>query len=384
MKNFNEYYFFILGGYGNAGIEIAKLLLQEFPKSQVTIAGRKLEKARAAVHTLEQMFQLEPNQLRAQVIDASNPEDLIWAFSKANLVINAASTIPFTDQVVKALLETKVDYIDTQLSSPAKWAVLEANESRFTEANICCISDGGYHPGIPAALVRYAAENMDNLESAQVYGGMKLDWGKYEFSPPTMKELVDEFKHYEPLIFKDGKWQKRSFRNLPCFDFGEPIGPLSCTPMDMKEMHPLPEIIPSLRNTGFFVSGFNKIVDNWLMPIVYMGIKMFPQSWSMPFARLFRWGLKFCKPPFGIKLVADCKGEKEGKAVQMEIALTHPDAYVLTAVPVVACIKQWAEEDIRQAGLWMQAHIVKPKSFLEDIQDMGIELEIKQNLPQLS
>lgn len=366
----------ILGGYGNAGRCIARYLLKEVPDLQLILAGRNLEKAQNTAYLLNETYPLDkPTGVHARRVDAANKEVLKQAFDEADLVINASSTIPYTRQLLEAALATRTDYLDTQLSSADKWRVLRQHQDHIRKAGICYVTDGGYHPGVPAALVRYAAGQVDELHSAHVYGALRLDWGGLEFSPSTVKELVDEFKHFQPLVYREGAWRKQSFRDLPAFDFGEPIGKLTCTPMHMEEMQALPDLIPTLRETGFYVSGFNPVTDNWVMPIVYMGVKMLPRNWSMPLARLFHWSLKYSRPPFGLQLTTVCKGIKAGEPVCFRVSLSHSDGYVFTAIPVVSCVRRLLTGNIRQPGLWMQAQIVEPAPFLEDMKRMGIEVK---------
>lgn len=364
----------LVGGYGNAGFLIAKYLLQETTDTFLTLAGRNLAKAQKACDKLNKTF--PGNRTSPLKVDVTEAAEFKAAISKTDLVIMASSTIKQSEFVIKEVLQANIDYFDLQLSSTEKLKNLYAHQKEIEQSGRCFITDGGFHPGVPAAMVRYAANYFDQLEKANIYGGLKIDWAAIEASEGTMQELLMEFRDYKSTTLKNGKWKKMSMLALPPkFDFGQPLGRLNCAPMFLEELKTLPANIPGLKETGFYVSGFNPVMDYLILPIVMFGIKIVPERLAGIFVKMFEFGLRFNKPPYGVKLVADCKGIKDGKSHSIQLSISHTDEYVLTAVPVVACLLQYLDEIIKQPGLWFQANVVKSERFFEDMKRMGLALK---------
>lgn len=365
----------IIGGYGNAGRCIAEYLLKFTSDTIVVIAGRQEEKARSVAQSLSSQF---PDRADARRIDLADPGSIDDAFRSADFVVNAAGAVPFTKNVAEGLLRHGKSAIDCQLASPDKSRILEQLAPAFEAAGICYITDGGFHPGIPAALLRYAATQVDSLEKGNVYSAMKVDWKGLEFSPDTALELIDEFRTNRLAIYQEGKWKDQSVLKVFTFDFGPPFGKQYCAPMFLPELEVCAAQMPDLKDTGFFVTGFNRVADYLVLPVVMLGVYLLPRSWDRLLARLLTWGLQFSRPPYGIDLVADCLGRKNGAYIQFGIRLSHEDGYVITAVPVVACLMQVFDNTIRKPGLWRQANIVEPVRFLQDLERMGIAVSRKE------
>ncbi|UCF61857.1 MAG: saccharopine dehydrogenase NADP-binding domain-containing protein [Anaerolineaceae bacterium] len=364
----------ILGGYGNTGRLIARLLLQE-TNAELILAGRSITKAEDLVRQLNGDF--EGNRVTGIHSDASDAESLKQAFHGVDLVLVASSTAIYAECVAVAALEVGIDYMDIQYSTE-KTSLLKSMTSEIEKSGRCFITDGGFHPGLPAALVHYVAQHYDKLEKALVGSVIKVNWAGLSVTESTAYEFMSELADYESLVYKKGKWQKARFQGMLDFitmDFGRGFGRQYAVPMFLEEMRSIPETYPSLSETGFYVGGFNWFVDWLVFPLAAILLKLFPRRAAKPTTRLMSWGLKtFSKPPYGTLLRVESAGTKDGRPITKDVTLYHEDGYMFTAIPVVACLLQYLDGSIRKPGFWTQANIVEPNRLMDDMERMGVDV----------
>jgi saccharopine dehydrogenase-like NADP-dependent oxidoreductase len=364
----------ILGGYGNTGRALARLLL-EHSQAALVLAGRDGEKAIREAAAWNERF--PGGRVRGLAADAGDRQSLRRAFEGAQVVIAASSTSAVAGTVAEAALEAGLDYMDPQYSR-SKLAVLAEMAPRIEAAGRCFITDGGFHPGLPAALVRFAAARFDRLRTARVGSVIQIDWNTLTFSEATLEELVAEFRDYQSLHYKDGRWRSvgwlESFRPV-WMTFGHGFGRRYTMPMFLEEMRPLPDLVPGLEETGFFVGGFNWFVDWVLMPLGMGVLWLWPRGGAKPFGRAMEWGLRrFSKPPYGTLLQLEARGSKGGAESSLLVSVYHDDGYVLTAAPMVACLLQVLDGSARKPGLHFQALLAEPVRLLKDLERMGVEV----------
>lgn len=53
----------------------------------------------------------------------------------------------------------------------------------------------------------------------------------------------------------------------------------------------------------------------------------------------------------------------------------------VTAIPVVACLMQYSNQNSRKSGLWFQANFVEPVQFFHDINRLGVEINQNWSKP---
>jgi hypothetical protein len=353
----------ILGGYGYIGKLLAKYLLAQ-TNAEIIISGRNFNKAKFFA------VSLQDTRATARQADTSDYASLIQALQGVSLCLVAAPTIHHAETVIRACISAHVDYLDIQLSLK-KLKALYAAEEEIKNAGLCFTTEAGCHPGLPAAMIRYAASKLDVTESAITAGCFNMK--DIPFSK-AMDELMESFVEYQAQVYKNGAWTKSNSWDMHSFNFGKDIGKHTCYSMFIEELREIPNLIPTLKETSFYISNTNWITDFLITPLVTVGLKLAPKRGLRPLGKLMWWSMGKSKPPHVVALIVEAKGQLDGNPAEAHTRIAHPDGYELTAISVVAYLLQYLDGTAHKDGVHMMGHLVEPTRLFNDMQKMGAQI----------
>ena len=349
----------LVGATGYAGRQLATYLLKH-TDTTVILAGR----SRTKLDELQSDLRLQNSAHRAEVFEFDADDFDSAALTDVDLLVNASAKGPHNAALIQACLDHRADWIDMQMSNELE-SPPTVLRGKIERTGRCFVIQAGFHPGIIAPLVRYAGQQMDVMDSV-IVGSVIRDKTGLPYTS-GFSELVASFRDYKGEMYKDGQWQKLKYAGYPKINFEYGFGELLTYPVEMVELRRLTELMPDLTNTGFFVAGFNWFADYLVTPLIMLSSRIAPRLAEASLGRLLSWSTKkFTRPPYGTVVQVDAEGQRDGRPARFRLSLFHEDAYVLTAVPTVAMIKQMLDGKIKP-GVQLMGLCCDPVQLLEDI-----------------
>jgi saccharopine dehydrogenase (NAD+, L-lysine-forming) len=358
----------ILGGYGGTGRRISRRLL-EVTDTRLVVAGRHGDKAERFA---AQLNGLCPGQrVTAAIADAADTGSLRTVFHDVEMVLVCLPTIRHTERIARAALAAGLDYLDLHFPGGVV-SILRGLEPDIRREGRCFITQAGFHPGLLAPLVKFAAPHFSRYQAAVIGLAMKFH---NESSPEAAAQFMEELGNYQGRIFAGGQWRPATWRDFRKFDFGPGFGVRTCAPLGFAEMDPLPKLY-ALQEAGCYAAGFNWFADNLVFPLGILLGKIRKGLGAQWLGRWLIWATNtFTRPPLGAVMQLQARGEKDGRRLSVRVVLRHSDPYEFTAIPVVACLRQYLDGSIARPGLWLMGEVAEPVRLLQDMVQMGVRVE---------
>ncbi len=370
----------ILGGYGETGKRLAKLLAG-WLGIHVRIGGRNEDKAIA----LAKLINAEHTNEMAQgvFLDAEEHESIRKALQGVDAFIQAGPALPegIVRSVALAVIQQGVDWMDVQVD-PGQARVLREYEKEILDNKLCFCVQAGFHPGLPAAMVRWMATKFDKLEEATTWGFLN-DKGGLKYTS-GVDEIIEMFRDYTVKEYINGEWLefKPDMRyKYPRQELGFGTGTSMFSPMDLEEMHALPDLIPTLQRTGFYVGGWDSMTNMAIAPAIMVGQKVLPMISDSRWGKLLSWSTRtFQHPPFGTVLQVNAFGSKDGRKIEKRMTFKMDSGYDLTAIPMAATLRQMITGASRPSGVHYMGHLANPAMLFTDMKKLGVQTEMKSRI----
>lgn len=212
----------ILGGYGNVGGNITKILSKKCD-SPLVIAGRSIDKAKQFLkvnNISADVLSLDLNKIRAIKVD----------LSEVKLLINCIES-DMSKYLVKMCGESGAHYTELATSFEAYKRLLHFDDL-FKKNNACLVPGIGLSPGLSGIFVEHASQNIGKISSVENFtllglgekhGLDAIRWmlsvcaKKYTVVIDGARLLVRPFSKGKRIVLQDER-RKRKFFNYNMAD----------------------------------------------------------------------------------------------------------------------------------------------------------------------
>lgn len=371
----------VLGGAGKMGCIAVQFLAQDPRIDEVQIADLNLDQAQIVAEIIDNP------KITIRHANTDDPDGLAEVLTGSEACLNA--TVYYTNlPIMEACLRAGVNYTDMGGLFFTTRKQLELHD-RYRTAGLSAVLGMGSAPGIPNIQARFAADNLDTVDSIKIYDGIRPPPGddpRFTYAVPT---IVDELT-LEPMIFRGGEF--RAMEPLSEFEdywFTKPIGLLPMHLSLHSEVATLPltfkdkgvtecffkinywgmaksvvEKIRVLADFGFSgrepvdING-QRVVPRELMVSLLSGYVPPISDFLAPPAH---------RPPDWVKeIVTEVAGTKDGEQVIYRLGtLTVKSALPTGSAPAIAAI--WLAEGRIPAGVYPPEAVIDPVPFFKELE----------------
>jgi saccharopine dehydrogenase-like NADP-dependent oxidoreductase len=378
----------VLGGYGNIGKVISIDLAQTCDREcEIVVAGRDGRKAAAFAKSLKR------KNVRGVFADLAKPESMKSALKGANVLVNA-SNFQGNISAMKAALASRVSYLDLGglFHMTRKQLKLDA---QFKKKGIIGLLGCGASPGITNIMARYAADQLDSVESISISFADRdnTKWDKPFVLPYTLQTLFDEFS-LAPPVFRDGRLTyAKPLGGREQIKFPNPVGAVGCFYAIHSEIATLPSSfrLKGIRNCSFregFPKGFTDIIEFMIKMGFADNRRLKLGKCALPVREITSRILADAAPSGRIKvndfefLRVEVKGVSKGRgkavivycAARTEKRWNIPAGTWDTGVPASIIAQMIAKNEIEEIGVYAPENGVNTNLFFRGLEKRGMKI----------
>ena len=186
----------VLGGAGAMGQVAVKDLVESKATKEVVIADFSLEKAN------EIKEHIGSAKIQTTFADLNDKSSLVKAFTGSAVVINS-TPYQFNVKAMEAALDANCHYLDLGGLFHVTRKQLELHD-KFKQKNLLAILGMGAAPGLTNVMARYAADDLDTVETIDmIVAGVDFTKHNHPCLPPyALDTILDEYV-MEPWVFED-------------------------------------------------------------------------------------------------------------------------------------------------------------------------------------
>lgn len=356
---------------------------------EVVIADLNLDQAQIVAEYINSP------KIKTRKVDVTDHAGMVELLTGSDACMNG--TVYYTNlAVMEACLEAGVHYTDMGGLFFTTRKQLELSD-RFKQAGLSAVLGMGSAPGIPNLQARFAADQLDTVDSIKIYDGIlppPTDDPKFTYAVPT---IVDELI-MQPMVFKGGEFQaEQPLGGFEDYWFSPPIGLL---PMHLSLHSEVATLPVSFKDKGvkecFFKInywGMSKAVVEKIRvlaefgfggsePVEVRGQSVVPRdlmvtllSGYVPPITDFLAPPKN-KPPEWVKeIVTQVEGTKDGKEVIYRMGtLTCKGALPTGVAPAIAAI--WLADGKVQPGVFPPEIALEPMPFFKELETREIYTQV--------
>lgn len=374
----------VLGGAGVQGSVTVKDLVKQDDVTSIVIGDLDQAKAEALAK------KIGSEKVHTAKVDVFDPESLRNVLRNVDVVVN--TTGPFyklTDRVARAAIEEKVHYVDICDDPQPTIDLLELDESA-RKAEVTLIIGMGSTPGATNLLAKAGADRMDTVDEIKVawlgkvegqHGEAVIEHGFHMLEAPIPQFLNGELREVEPFSGSEPmEFTSHAVNGSGYFDVVYIKHPEPVTLYRYIEGVKTVTVKANSYPEEYRLDGSWKQMAEMGMtsthPILVKGAEISPRDFTIAMMKQMMEapqgnGEEGSEDDYGIELVVEVYGEKDGKRVKyrgyMEDTLERA-----TGLPAAIAAVMLGRGLIQDRGAFAPEGCVDPTLFKEELQKRNI------------